>query len=170
MANPETKTKETRERDEVVHKPEAERQEILDIMARYGVSAGAASVLADELSRDPDMWVRFMMDFELRLERPDGTRAWMSALTMGLSYLIGGLIPMIPYFGMQDATKALFVSIGITVVILLGFGYAKTAFTVANRRGAVWGALQTLVIGVLAAGASYGIVRALDAREQVVAG
>lgn len=33
--------------------------------------------------------VKFMMDFELKLEKPDVSRAWISAATMGLSYFIG---------------------------------------------------------------------------------
>lgn len=156
------RSEEARERDEVVHKPEAERQEIFDILGGYGISRRAAAPLVDELAQDPDEWVRFMMDFELRLEAPDANRAWISALTMGLSYFVGGLVPMIPYFLMRRASDALFVSVGITVVILLVFGYIKNWVTIRNNRAGVKGALQTLLIGALAAGTSYGIVRALN--------
>ena len=69
---------------------------------------------------------------------------------------------MIPYFAMKNVTHALFVSIAITVVILLGFGYIKNWVTVRTRKSAVYGALQTLCIAGLAAGASYGIVKAID--------
>ncbi|KAK6829723.1 hypothetical protein PG987_010307 [Apiospora arundinis] len=156
------KSEEARERDEVQHKPEAERQEIFDILSGYGISRRAAEPLVEELAQDPDEWVRFMMDFELRLEAPDANRAWISALTMGLSYFVGGLVPMIPYFLMRRASDALFVSVGITVVILLVFGYIKNWVTIRNNRAGVKGALQTLLIGALAAGTSYGIVRALN--------
>ncbi|KAK8017038.1 hypothetical protein PG993_015227 [Apiospora rasikravindrae] len=156
------RSEEARERDEVVCKPEAERQEIFDILAGYGISRRAAEPLVEELSRDPEEWVRFMMDFELRLEKPDANRAWISALTMGLSYFVGGLVPMIPYFLMRRASEALLVSVGITVVILLVFGYIKNWVTIRNKRAGVKGALQTLLIGALAAGTSYGIVRALN--------
>lgn len=30
-----------------------------------------------------------MMDFELKLEKPNVSRAWISGLTMGISYFIG---------------------------------------------------------------------------------
>ena len=69
---------------------------------------------------------------------------------------------MIPYFAMKNVTHALFVSIGITIVILLGFGYIKNLVTVGTKRSGAYGALQTLCIGVFAAGASYGIVKAID--------
>jgi VIT1/CCC1 family predicted Fe2+/Mn2+ transporter len=72
---------------------------------------------------------------------------------------------MIPYFAMKNVTHALFVSIGITVVILLGFGFVKNYITIKTKRSGFYGAVQTLAIGILAAGTSYGIVRALDSRE-----
>jgi VIT1/CCC1 family predicted Fe2+/Mn2+ transporter len=108
-----------------------------------------------------------MMDFELKLERPNVSRAWISAATMGAAYFMGGLIPMVPYFAMNNVTHALFVSIGITVVILLLFGYIKNYVTIGTKRSGAYGAVQTLFIGVLAAATSYGIVRAIDSRSPV---
>jgi predicted membrane protein (TIGR00267 family) len=105
------------------------------------------------------------MDFELKLEKPNVSRAWISAATMGMSYFIGGLIPMIPYFAMTNVMHALFVSISITVVILLVFGYIKNYVTIRTKRAGFYGAVQTLLIGILAAGTSYGIVRALDSEK-----
>lgn len=69
---------------------------------------------------------------------------------------------MLPYFALHDVAHALFISIAITVVILLGFGYIKNWITVRTKRSAVYGAIQTLCVGGLAAGASYGIVKAID--------
>ena len=74
---------------------------------------------------------------------------------------------MIPYFAMKNVTYALFISIGITIVILLSFGYIKNSITVGTKRAGAYGALQTLVVGALAAGASYGIVRAIDSSNPV---
>jgi VIT1/CCC1 family predicted Fe2+/Mn2+ transporter len=77
---------------------------------------------------------------------------------------------MIPYFAMHDVTHALFVSIGITVVILLVFGYVKDYINIGTKRAGAYGAVQTLCIGVLAAATSYGIVRALDSKSPVQTG
>lgn len=111
------------------HCPEREREEIYEIMDKYGISREAASGIVKELcvatAKGKERWVQFMMDFELQLPEPDTTAAWKSAVTMGLAYFVGGLIPMIPYFIMAKAQHALFVSIAITVVILLVFGYVK---------------------------------------------
>jgi vacuolar iron transporter family protein len=72
---------------------------------------------------------------------------------------------MIPYFAMKNVTHALFISIGITVVILLAFGFIKNWVTVRTKRSGLYGAVQTLMVGVLAAGTSYGIVRAIDSKN-----
>lgn len=103
-----------------------------------------------------------MMDFELKLAKPDTSKCWVSALVMGMSYFIGGLIPMLPYFFFKEVNDALFTSIGITVVILLIFGYVKALVTGTDHRAAAASAVQTLLVGALAAGTSYGIVRMVN--------
>ncbi len=77
---------------------------------------------------------------------------------------------MIPYFAMKNVTHALCVSIGITVMILLSFGFVKNYVTIRTGRAGAYGAVQTLVVGVLAAATSYGIVKAIDSRSPVWAG
>lgn len=69
---------------------------------------------------------------------------------------------MIPYFAFKNVNHALFTSIGITVVILIIFGYVKALVTGTTHKDAVFSAAQTLFIGVLAAGVSYGIVRGVN--------
>ena len=103
-----------------------------------------------------------MMDFELHLSKPSTSRAWIEGLVMGVSYFIGGLLPMIPYFAIRNVNHALYTSIGITVVILVLFGYVKAIVTGCKRKDAAISAVQTLVVGVVAAGVSYGIVRGFN--------
>ena len=105
-----------------------------------------------------------MMAFELKLEKPKRSTAWICALVMGISYAVGGTIPMIPYFIYDNVHHALFVSIGITVVVLIAFGYAKAAIAGTTRRQCIESAIQTLIIGALAAGTSYAIVYEVNQR------
>ena len=149
--------------DEIECKPEEQRSEIYCLLEKYHISRATAKPFIEDLCKNHEQWARFMMDFALKLDRPNVNRAWISAVTMGLSYFIGGLIPMIPYFVMSQVMDALYVSIAVTVVVLLVFGYVKNYVTIRNHRAGLSGALQTLVIGMLAAGTSYGIVRLLDA-------
>ncbi len=74
---------------------------------------------------------------------------------------------MIPYFAMKNVTHALFVSIAITVVILCIFGFIKNYVTIGTKRAGLYGSVQTLGIGCLAAATSYGIVRAVDSKSPV---
>lgn len=74
----------------------------------------------------------------------------------------GGLLPMIPYFAIHDVLHALFVSIGITVVTLFGFGFVKNFCVIKTKRAGFYGAAQTLLVGTIAAATSYGIVYGID--------
>jgi VIT1/CCC1 family predicted Fe2+/Mn2+ transporter len=103
-----------------------------------------------------------MMDFELQLARPALSRAWISALVMGLTYLLGGLIPMIPYFAFNNVNHALFTSIGITFVLLVVFGWIKSVLTGSKGLAIVSSIVQTVAVGAIAAGTSYGIVRGIS--------
>lgn len=74
---------------------------------------------------------------------------------------------MIPYFAFKRTNDALFTSIGITVVILIVFGYGKSAVLGNPVRDSVVSACYTLLVGVVAAGTSYGIVRGIDSADPV---
>ncbi|CAO3694810.1 unnamed protein product [Rhizopus stolonifer] len=150
------RTERIREEMEVEECPQDEEEEIVEILEPYGLDRQTIQPIIEKLKANPQKFVDFMMKFELNLEMPDPRRSWISALTIGLSYFVGGLIPLLPYFFMDDATLALYVSVAVTSLTLLIFGYIKSRLV--NPRGAVWGAFQTLLIGAVAAGASYGIV------------
>ncbi|KAF2460128.1 VIT family-domain-containing protein [Lineolata rhizophorae] len=152
---------EAREYREVAEQPLAEEEEIFEIFDNYGIERERVMPVVEGLKMNPDMWVKFMMDFELKLEKPNTRRAWISAFVMGMSYFVGGLIPMLPYFFVALPT-ALFVSIAITVVILIVFGYVKAAVSGTDRAGCLFSAVQTLLVGAAAAGTSYAIVRGVD--------
>ncbi|KAK3633309.1 Protein ccc1 [Elasticomyces elasticus] len=80
---------ELRERREVKEKPLAEEEEIREIFGEYGVDREACKGVVDALKANEDTWVRFMMDFELKLEKPQTRTAWIAGLVMGVSYFIG---------------------------------------------------------------------------------
>ncbi|KAK0612075.1 Ccc1 family [Immersiella caudata] len=143
--------------------PEGEREGVYEVLGRYGVGQEAAGKVVSEITAEEETWVGFAMEVGRGLMKPEQGRALVSAVTMGVSYFVGGLVPMLPYFFMAGrAREALGVSVGIAVVVLLAFGFAKSWVTVRNGKAGVWGALQTLVIGAVAAGTSYEVVRLVD--------
>ena len=145
-----------REEEEIVTKPEAEAQEVQEIFETYGLTREEGASVVEALRRRPQSWVDFMMRFELGLEKPEPGRALRSALTIALSYVVGGLIPLSAYLILADAHRALIVSIIMTLICLGVFGAVKGRFTGVSmlRSG-----LQTMLIGGLAAAAAFGIAR-----------
>jgi VIT1/CCC1 family predicted Fe2+/Mn2+ transporter len=147
-----------REEGEIVRIPEAEEAEVREIFQTYGLTAEESSTVVESLRRRPKNWVDFMMRFELGLEQPDPSRAWKSALTIALAYMIGGMIPLSAYLTIGDARAALKVSVAVTLVALALFGAIKGRFTGVSmlRSG-----LQTTLIGGLAAATAFAIARAI---------
>jgi VIT1/CCC1 family predicted Fe2+/Mn2+ transporter len=148
-----------REYHEVEVVPHIERQEVMDFFAEIGLSRESQERIADELSRDKDKWVEFMMRFELGLEKPDVNRAMRSALAIGLSYVAGGMVPLAPYFFTDNVQTALLYSAAVTLAFLFIFGYFKSR---ATGQPPVLGALRVTLIGVVAAGAAFLIARAIE--------
>ncbi len=149
----------TREQREVVEIPQEETREITEIFRTYGISPEESRAAVEALRRRPKAWVDFMMRFELGLEPPDPGRALRSAMTIGLAYVAGGLIPLAPYVAMGTASRALILSMILTLIALTVFGYVKGRFTGAAP---IRSALQTMLIGGLAAAAAFGIARAIS--------
>jgi VIT1/CCC1 family predicted Fe2+/Mn2+ transporter len=147
-----------REQAEVREKPEAEIAEVVEVFTSYGLQPEEARPVALVLSQRPDAWVDFMMRFELGLEQPEPKRALQSALTIGGAYVLGGFIPLSPYILLTKASSALPVSVATTLLALGLFGYIKGR--VAGAR-ALRGALETVLIGGLAAAAAFLIARAI---------
>lgn len=148
-----------REHAEVRDVPEVETQEVRDIFRRYGLEGPALESAVQAVRSSPEGWVRFMMREELGLEEPDPKRAPISAVTIGLSYIAGGLVPLSPYALGLPLTTAFLWSIGVTLLALLAFGAAKARFTgVPMLRGA----LQTAVVGGVASGVAYGLARVVS--------
>ena len=145
-----------REEMEVREIPDAEAREVTEVLGSYGVSADAAAAVVEALKQRPGGWVDFMMRFELGLERPDPRRALTSAATIAGAYVAGGLVPLAPYLFVAAATRALIVSVICTLIALFLFGYVKGHFTGARP---VRSALQTVLVGGVAAGAAFTIAR-----------
>ena len=148
-----------REHDEVDRIPEKEMEEVKEIFADYGLSTESQNLIAAELAKDKDKWVNFMMKFELGLEEPNPNRARNSALTIGVSYTIGGLIPLMGYFISANPQDGLLISAIITVICLFVFGFFKSKVT---GQPVIWGALKVTFIGIIAAASAFLIAKLIS--------
>lgn len=147
------------ERYEIETIPAKETEEVEELLLSYGLEKEQSTLVANALRKRPEAWIDFMMRFELGLEKPDPKRALTSALTIGLSYIAGGLIPLAPYMLISTAGSALIFSVIFTLVALFIFGYVKGRFTGARP---LRSALQTALIGGLAAGAAFGLAKLIS--------
>lgn len=148
-----------REYDEVDNEKEKEIAEVKDVFAEYGIDDEGQTLLVNQLIKDKTKWVNFMMKFELGLEEPNPQRARNSALTIGLAYLVGGLLPLTAYFFTATPKEGLLISAIITTICLFIFGYFKSKIT---GQPPLKGALKVTAIGLIAAAAAYFVAVGFD--------
>jgi vacuolar iron transporter family protein len=148
-----------REYEEVENLPEKEKGEVKLVFEQYGLNELTQNIIADELAKDKDKWVGFMMKYELGLEKPDINRARNSAATIGISYITGGLIPLSAYFFTQTPYQGLLISALLTVICLFLFGYFKSKIT---GQPPVKGAFKVTIIGITAAAAAFIVAKTFN--------
>ena len=149
-------SEEKREYDEIIHKHEIEITETKEIFAEYGISENLQETIAREMAKNPKKWVDFMMRFELGLERPDKNRAHQSALVIGASYIVGGMIPLSAYFFTDSAQQGLIYSSIITFFCLIVFGMIKSKLT---GQPLFKGTMRVTLVGGAAAAAAFLIAK-----------
>jgi len=148
-----------REQQETKHRLADEEQEIIDIFNSYKIPSTVSRPVVEALKINPEIMVDFMMKFELGLEKPDPQRAVKSASTIATSYVVGGMIPLLPYIILSNGHIALLWSVTVTIIALFIFGYMKGYFLGTKPW---YSALQTTFIGGLAAGVAYFMAKALS--------
>ncbi|ORY52072.1 DUF125-domain-containing protein [Rhizoclosmatium globosum] len=148
-----------REEREVREVPHHEEAEIVELFEPYGMDRKSIEPLLSKLTANPKVWVEFMMKYELNLEKPDASRVWISALTIGGSYFMGGLVPLIPYMVVSNSTIAFYISIGVTLVVLFIFGFVKGRLL--GVLSPIRSAFEMMLIGGLASSAAFGIAKAV---------
>src|ERR1043165_6186412 len=149
-------SEERREYEEIERLHEVEIRETKEIFAKYGLDDRLQETIAREMAKHPKQWVDFMMRFELGLERPDKNRAHQSAFIIGISYVIGVLIPLSAYFLTDSVTKGLESSVVLTVGCLIIFGIVKSKHT---GQSLFKGALRVTIVGALAAAAAFALAK-----------
>lgn len=145
-----------REEKEINEKHDAEIGEVRDVFQKYGLSGDALNAATQAITSNKGTWVDFMMKEELGLEEPDPKRALRSALTIGLAYIAGGVIPLTPYALNLTLSRALLLSVVLTLIALFVFGALKGRFTGSS---VLKSAVQTMFVGAVASGAAFLIAR-----------
>jgi vacuolar iron transporter family protein len=142
--------------DNLRHK---EIEETKEFFANIGLSEELQQKATEEIAKDKKQWVDFMMKHELGLDKPDPRRATKSALNIGISYAVGGLVPLSPYFFVHSPADGLKISVVVTLLCLFIFGFFKSKITGVNP----WrGAVRVALIGAVAAAAAFGVAKLFE--------
>jgi VIT1/CCC1 family predicted Fe2+/Mn2+ transporter len=148
-----------REYGEIGKGPDPEKKEIKTFFANIGLSEEMQDKAAEEISNDKKQWADFITKYDLDPGRPDPEKATRSALNIGLSYALGGLVPVIPYAFVVPPSEGLKISALITLACLFIFGFLKSKIRHLNP----WlGAIRVMLIGALAAGAAFGAAKLFE--------
>jgi vacuolar iron transporter family protein len=142
-----------REKREIRDMPDVERAEIRMIFRRWGFEGDLLDRSVEQIMSDERAWVDVMMHNELKLAPIEAGRAARSAFIVGLSAIVGSLIPLLPFFFFPIG-PSIFISIGLTALTLFGAGVYK-AKTMVGHPGK--SGLELAVIGTLSALAGYFI-------------
>jgi VIT1/CCC1 family predicted Fe2+/Mn2+ transporter len=142
------------ERQEILAMPEAEAEELALIYEAKGMAPDEAAKAAKDVMSDPDAFLDTKVREELGID-PDelGGSAWEAAITSFFLFAIGAIIPVIPFFFLSGS-DAVLISLGMAGVglFLLGAATALVTGTGVLRTGG-----RSLLLGLAAAGATYGI-------------
>ena len=142
-----------REYRHILLAPDVEIEEIRDIYSSKGFEGETLEKVVEVITSNPDVWVNVMMSEEFQMTPPEKSRALRSAIIVGLSALVGSLIPLLPFFFL-DVELSIWISILIAALTLFVVGVYKARVTVGRpfRSG-----LQIAVIGTVSALAGYAV-------------
>ena len=146
------------ERAELQAAPAEEAEELALIYQSKGLPAERARELAQQALADPEKGLDTLAREELGIDPEElGGSAWEAAITSFFLFAVGAIIPVAPFLWLHGTTAVL-VSVAGSAVALFGIGALITVVT--GRPVLVSGARQ-LLIGLLAAGLTFGIGKLL---------
>lgn len=145
-----------RENFEIENLRKKEIEETKEFFASIGLSEAVQQQATEEVSQEKNSWVDFMKKYELGSQNPNPNMAMKAAINVGVSYIIGGLIPLLPFFLVDDNVEALKYAAISSLICLFIFGYCKSKIT---DQKPLQGALRITVIGAVAAAAAFGVAK-----------
>jgi VIT1/CCC1 family predicted Fe2+/Mn2+ transporter len=133
--------------------PKLEREEVRKIYAEKGFLGDTLEHIVDTITANPDVWVAVMMSEEHKLTPIDRKKAWKVALVVGLSAILGSIIPIIPFIFLP-VTSSMWVSVIITALVLFVVGWYKARMTVGHPGKS---GFEMALIGTLSAFVGYAV-------------
>lgn len=146
------------EQREVEEMPEIEREEIREMYRAKGFSGADLESVTRVITSDKDVWVDTMMREEHGLAAEDSDNAALHGFVTFASFIVFGMIPIIPYLLPIPQVSRFMVTIVATGFALLLVGFLRSWVT---RERIFRGPLEILAVGSLCAAAAYFVGAAL---------
>jgi len=140
-----------KEAKELEENPAEEMAELVFLYHQQGMSYHEAREMAEHIASDKELWLRTLVEKELGIDPDLVSNPIKDALTMGSTFIIAALIPIIPYFFL-DGNRAIGISAGAALASLFVLGMAKGRLV---QRSPILQGLEILVIGAVAAGLGW---------------
>ena len=141
------------ERAELAEDPEGERRELAGMYLAQGLSAEDANTVARILSANPDIALDTHARLELGVDPQAPGSAWRAAVTSFLSFSVGAILPLFPWF-FTEGTGAVIASVIIGAIAALALG---AAIGVMSGRSVPGTAIRQLAVAAVAAAVTYGV-------------
>jgi VIT1/CCC1 family predicted Fe2+/Mn2+ transporter len=138
--------------------PEKEREEIEEIYRAKGFEGAELDRVVDKITSDKDVWLRTMLTEELGLNLEILGNPLKGALVMFGSFLLGGILPILPYFavkaGLMPSVSAIVIAIAVSVASSFVVGALKGRMA---KKSWIKGGLEMAGLGTGIALVGYGI-------------
>ncbi len=141
-----------REKWEIENMPEGEKEEIKALYENYGFRGKVLDEIIDRITADKKVWLKVMMEQELKLEPIERSQVLPTAILVGVSAIIGSLIPLLAFFFLP-VKPAMYTSLMVTSLTLFVVGYYKAKVTLG--RDLLKQGIEMLIIGIVSALAGY---------------
>jgi len=133
--------------------PQLEKDEIRTIYAKKGFQGEQLEHIVNTITANRDIWVAVMMAEEHKLSPVNRAGAIKTALIVGLSAIVGSLIPLAPFLFLP-VLPSMILSVLLTALVLFGVGVYKARVMVGHP---VKSGLELAMIGTISALAGYAI-------------
>jgi vacuolar iron transporter family protein len=147
-----------REQFEIENVPEKERQEIVDIYTAKGFQGDELRKIVDKITSNKDVWLKTMLTEELGLNLEILGSPFRGALVMFGAFLLGGVLPILPYFavkaGLISSGASIAIAIGVSVVSSFVVGAIKARMA---KKNWIKGGIEMAGLGTGIALVGYGI-------------
>ncbi len=148
------------EREKLASFPQAEEEELTEVLTGYGLDLDLAGRVAAEISKRPEAALRMHTREEFGVNPEDLASPWVAAGSSMVSFALGAVIPLVPYLA---GAQSLVISVLVSTVALFVGGAIVGRVT---SRPLVRSGLRQLALGAAAAAVTYGIGRAIGVSTQ----